>query len=50
MSLETDTAAKAIMANAQAEESKHFGMDLEYLLRRMLEVADRSAGDPLHAG
>jgi uncharacterized protein len=22
------------MANAQAEEFKHFGMDLEYLLRR----------------
>jgi len=35
MSLETDTTAKAIMANAQAEEFKHFGMDLEYLLRRM---------------
>jgi hypothetical protein len=34
MSLEPDSQAKAIMANAQAEEFKHFGMDLEYLLRR----------------
>jgi hypothetical protein len=34
MSLEQDAQAKAIMANAQAEEFKHFGMDLEYLLRR----------------
>ena len=35
MSLEPDDAAKAIMANAQLEEFKHFGMDLEFLLRRM---------------
>src|SRR5690349_23777107 len=34
MSLEPDPAAKAIMANAQGEEFKHFGMDLEFLLRR----------------
>ena len=34
MSLEPDAQAKAIMANAQAEEFKHFGMDLEFLLRR----------------
>ena len=34
MSLEQDAQAKAIMANAQAEEFKHFGMDLEYLLRQ----------------
>ena len=26
--------AKAIMQNAQEEEFKHFGMDLEFLLRR----------------
>ena len=32
--LETDAQAKAIMENAQAEEFKHFGMDLEFLLRR----------------
>jgi hypothetical protein len=34
MSLEPDPQAKAIMANAQAEEFKHFGMDLEFLVRR----------------
>jgi hypothetical protein len=34
MALESDTQAKAIMANAQGEEFKHFGMDLEFLLRR----------------
>ena len=34
MSLEPDAQAKAIMANAQGEEFKHFGMDLEFLLRR----------------
>ncbi|TMC14940.1 MAG: hypothetical protein E6J29_01430 [Chloroflexi bacterium] len=35
MSVEKDPEAKAIMANAQGEEFKHFGMDLEFLLRRM---------------
>ena len=34
LALETDPQAKAIMANAQHEEFKHFGMDLEFLLRR----------------
>ena len=34
ISLEADPQAKAIMANAQLEEFKHFGMDLEFLLRR----------------
>jgi hypothetical protein len=34
MAVETDAAAKAIMANAQQEEFKHFGMDLEFLLRQ----------------
>ena len=34
MELEQDPEAKAIMANAQGEEFKHFGMDLEFLLRR----------------
>jgi hypothetical protein len=32
--LETDEQARAIMENAQEEEFKHFGMDLEFLLRR----------------
>ena len=34
ISLEPDPEARAIMANAQLEEFKHFGMDLEFLLRR----------------
>ncbi|MBY0380990.1 MAG: hypothetical protein K2W78_03595 [Xanthobacteraceae bacterium] len=34
MSVEKDKAAKAIMANAQKEEFKHFGMNLEFLLRK----------------
>lgn len=34
MSLEKNKEAKAIMANAQKEEFKHFGMNLEFLLRR----------------
>lgn len=34
ISLEKDRHAKAIMRNAQQEEFKHFGMDLEFLLRK----------------
>jgi hypothetical protein len=34
MAVEKDKDARAIMANAQGEEFKHFGMDLEFLLRR----------------
>src|SRR5437764_13474394 len=34
ISLEADAEARAIMRNAQIEEFKHFGMDLEFLLRR----------------
>jgi hypothetical protein len=37
MSVEKDKEAKAIMANAQKEEFKHFAMDLEFLLRRKKE-------------
>src|SRR5256885_13179332 len=33
LAVETDSQARAIMANAQQEEFKHFGMDLEFLLR-----------------
>jgi hypothetical protein len=36
MAVETDADARAIMENAQKEEFKHFGMDLEFLLRRSL--------------
>jgi uncharacterized protein len=34
ITLEKDREARAIMRNAQHEEFKHFGMDLEFLLRR----------------
>jgi hypothetical protein len=34
ISLEPDADARAIMENAQLEEFKHFGMDLEFLIRQ----------------
>ena len=34
LAIEKDREARAIMRNAQQEEFKHFGMDLEFLLRR----------------
>jgi len=34
ISVEKDESAKAIMQSAQKEEFKHFGMDLEFLLRQ----------------
>lgn len=34
IALEKDKDAKAIMTDAQGEEFKHFGMDLEFLLRK----------------
>jgi hypothetical protein len=34
LAVERDREARAIMKNAQHEEFKHFGMDLEFLLRR----------------
>ena len=35
LAVERDPAARAIMADAQGEEFKHFSMDLEFLLRRV---------------
>jgi hypothetical protein len=37
MAVEKNKEAVAIMKNAQKEEFKHFGMDLEFLLRRKSE-------------
>jgi hypothetical protein len=34
ISLEKNRQARAIMENAQKEEFKHFGMDLEFILRQ----------------
>jgi hypothetical protein len=45
MALEPDADARAIMADAQKEEFKHFSMDLEFLLRRKpqwREIAGRT--------
>lgn len=35
ISIEKDKDARAIMQNALNEEFKHFGMDLEFMLRKM---------------
>lgn len=40
ISVEKNAVAKAIMQNAQKEEFKHFGMDLEFLLRQKSEWRD----------
>ena len=40
ISVEKDNDAKAIMENAQGEEFKHFGMDLEFLLRKIPKWAE----------
>lgn len=37
LSLEKDRVARAIMADAQKEEFKHFSMELEFLLRHKKE-------------
>ena len=37
ISVEQNAQARAIMVNAQKEEFKHFGMDLEFLLRQKSE-------------
>jgi uncharacterized protein len=34
LAVEPDAEARSIMQNAQHEEFKHFGMDLEFILRR----------------
>jgi hypothetical protein len=44
LSLEKDPEARAIMENARHEEFKHFGMDLEFLLRRRPEWRDMLKG------
>ncbi len=44
ISLEKDSQAKKIMQNAQKEEMKHFGMDLEFLLRKKQEWRETLKG------
>jgi len=56
LAIERDSAAAALMRDAQNEEFKHFSMDLEYLLRRTPRwrtVAERilfQTGDILEHG
>ena len=56
ITLEKDEQARAIMLDAQGEEFKHFGMDLEFLIRRSprwrvaLEKILFSDGDIVEAG
>ena len=44
LAVEKDRTAAAIMKNAQHEEMKHFGMDLEFLLRRKPEWRETLRG------
>src|SRR5438477_13143601 len=44
LSLEKDAEARAIMQNAQHEEFKHFGMDLEFLLRKKAQWRETLQG------
>ena len=44
LSVEKDREARAIMKNAQHEEMKHFGMDLEFLLRKKPEWQETLRG------
>src|SRR2546423_15641392 len=48
LALETDREAREIMENAQHEEVKHFGMALEFLLRRKPRCRGAPHGLPLH--
>lgn len=56
IAVEKDPDAKAIMQNAQEEEFKHFGMNLEFLLRKkprwreMLQIILFSKGDIVEKG
>ena len=56
LAVEKDEEARAVMEDAQHEEFKHFGMDLEFLLRRTpkwqaaLKEILFSEGDIVEAG
>ena len=56
MAVEKDKEARSIMEDAQGEEFKHFGMDLEFLLRvkpewrKILEGILLQAGDIVKHG
>jgi hypothetical protein len=50
ISVEKDKDAKAIMEDAQSEEFKHFGMDLEFLLRKIPKWAETLKPILFHTG
>ena len=50
LSIEKDKEARAIMTDAQGEEFKHFGMDLEFLLRRKTKWRDILKGILFQSG
>ena len=50
ISVEKNKDAKAIMQNARQEERKHFGMDLEFLLRQKPKWAEILKGILLQTG
>jgi len=50
ISLEKNKTARAIMQNAQHEEFKHFGMDLEFLLREKPKWRDTLKGILFQSG
>jgi hypothetical protein len=44
MAVERDPVARAIMEDAQKEEFKHFGMDLEFILRQKPDFRETLQG------
>jgi uncharacterized protein len=50
ISVEKNKEARAIMRNAQKEEFKHFGMDLEFLLRQKKEFRETLKGILFQSG
>jgi hypothetical protein len=50
LSVEKNRDARAIMRNAQKEEFKHFGMDLEFLLRQKRDWREILQGILFKAG
>jgi hypothetical protein len=50
ISVEKNREARAVMRNAQHEEFKHFGMDLEFLLRQHKEWREIMQGILFKAG
>jgi hypothetical protein len=50
LDVEQNADARAIMANAQQEEFKHFAMDLEFLLRRKKKWQIACKGVLFHKG